>query len=245
MRKNSKLNVFGDSYATPELCVDVNNSFWGKLAKDLGVGSVDNYSHPGFSLDHIIHLLLNEEFDFAEDYFVIGIPPLIRYMAYSDNVPKPWYKKTYSSLDAQPEEMLIESLSNTQKFTFEEQFANDKKAITKFNSEWNDVQCLEKIYLLHQYLTLKQAKFIIVNLSVPVHYQDLWPAGKNIMIKVNQLPECIIFDNTYYSVNYNDGIKPADFDQYSWMGHHGPEGNINWYNKKIRPKIKELGWIDA
>ena len=85
---------------------------------------------------------------------------------------------------------------------------------------------------------------LIVNLSNPVAYQDLWPAGCNIMIQVKQLTECVIFDNTYYSVNYQDQIKPVDFDEYGWQGHHGPEGNANWYNKVLKSKMIELNWID-
>ena len=65
------------------------------------------------------------------------------------------------------------------------------------------------------------------------------------MNAVHKLPECIIFENTYYSVNYQDKIKPADFDTYGWQGHHGAKGNLNWYNKTLLPKIKELGWINA
>jgi hypothetical protein len=64
------------------------------------------------------------------------------------------------------------------------------------------------------------------------------------MIKVNQLKECIVFDNTYQSINAIDQIKPADFDLYGWQGHHGPAGNRNWYNKVIKPKMIELNWIN-
>ena len=245
MSRNLKLNVFGDSYSTPEFCVAAKESFWGLTAHALGVDCVDNFSHPGFSLDHIMHIILNEEFDFCRDYFVIGIPPLIRYVAYSDTYKSTWTKCSYTnSLDV-VQNTVVESLSNTQKFTFEHQFKNNKQDATRFNSEWNDVYNLEKIFLLHQYLMLKNAKFIIVNLSNPIHYQDMWPAGKSIMNKIYCLDECVVFDNTYYSVNYIDGIKPADFDKYSWQGHHGAEGNKNWYNKVIELKIKKLGWINA
>lgn len=243
MLKKSKLNVFGDSYATPEFCVAAKDSFWGLAAQDLTIANIDNYSHPGFSLDHVVHILLNEEFDFESDYFIVGIPPLIRYVAYNDYSGKIWNKKTYSTLFDVIDETQIDSLTNTQTFTFSQQFSNNRIETDRFSSEWNDVQCLEKIYLLHQYLTFKRAKFIIVNLSNPVHFQDMWPAGKNIMLKIKSLSECLMFENTYFTVNYNDGIKPADYDLYKWQGHHGAAGNKNWYTKVIEPKIKELGWL--
>ena len=245
MLKRSKLNVFGDSYSTPNFCVDPKDSFWGLIAQATSVDTVDNYSHPGFSLDHVVHIILNEDFDFANEYFVIGIPPLIRYIAYSDTFDNTWHKTSYQQQLIYENKLAIESLSNTQQFKFEEQFVNDKNGVLRFNSEWNDVQCLEKIYLLYKFLLSTNAKFIIVNLSNPVYYQDMWPAGKNIMNKVFQAKECIVFGDTYFSVNYQDKIKPVDFDIHRWQGHHGAEGNHNWYNKILEPKIKELGWIDA
>ena len=244
LKKSVKLHVFGDSYSTPNVCVSPQESFWGLTAQDLEVDKIQNYSHIGFSLDHVLHILLNETFDFSTDYFLIGIPPLIRYVAYNDSYNTTW-NLTEFDRDFTKNSQTINCLSNTQRFNFERQFENNVNEVDRFNAEWNDVQCLEKIFLLHQYLKSQNVKFMIVNLSVPIVYQDLWPAGCNIMIRVKQLTECVVFDNTYYSVNYQDQIKPADFDQYGWVGHHGAEGNQNWYNKVIKSKIKELGWIDA
>ena len=28
-----------------------------------------------------------------------------------------------------------------------------------------------------------------------------------------------------------------------WVGHHGPAGNLNWYQKVLHAKMKELGWV--
>ncbi len=243
MSRNSTLNVFGDSYSTPDFCVDPTESFWGLAAKDLSLTKIVNYSYPGFSLDHNIHILLNENFNFEDDYFLIGIPPLIRYVAYKNNSDSKWTATTFNTEFA-PVHIPVNSLDNTLKFQFEQQFLNNKKELDRFCAEWLDVQSLEKIFLLHQYLTLNKAKFLILNLSVPIVCQDMWPAGKGIMTKVRNLAECVIFDNTYQSVNYNDNIKPADFDQYQWMGHHGALGNLNWYNKIVKNKMIELNWIN-
>ena len=59
MKKDSILYVFGDSFSTPGFCVEPKDSFWGLLAKDLRVDKIVNYSHEGFSLDQIIHILCN------------------------------------------------------------------------------------------------------------------------------------------------------------------------------------------
>jgi len=240
---NLTLNVFGDSYSTPNFCVDPADSFWGLAAKDLAVTEIVNYSYLGFSLDHVVHVLLNENFNFKHDYFLIGIPPLIRYAAYSDNAKSKWPATTFNN-EFVSNYVPVHSLDNTLKFQFEEQFRNDLLGVDRFSREWLDVQSLEKIFLLHQYLTAMKAKFLILNLSVPIVYQDQWPAGQSIMRKVNDLNECVLFDHTYQSVNFNDQIKPADFDQYRWQGHHSMMGNLNWYTKIVKNKMIELNWIN-
>ena len=242
MLKNSKLNVFGSSASTPDVYVKPKESFWGLAAQALGVEQIDNYSSGGFGIDHVIHMILSEDLDFEQDYFVIGIPPSIRYFGYSDKEPTTWYKTSFSqSFDSHKSE--IDSLCNTQIFSFSKLLAQDKEQLDRFNFEWHNVQYLAKIYLLHQFLSLRNANFIMVSLTAPVDYNDQWPAAKNIMTQVKQLPECIIFDNTYQSTNYQDKIKPIDFDLSGWYGHHGAEGNANWFNKIIKPKMIELNWV--
>jgi hypothetical protein len=236
--------VFGDSFSTPDVCVSPSESFWGLAARDLKVDNIVNYSHPGFSLDAILHIITNEVFNLADDYFFIGVPILHRYIAYSDSQGKTWSASEFDSNFHQVREIPVNSLQNTIPFTFEEQFDNDKKGVDRFNREWLDVQSLEKIFLLHQYMTQKNAKFLILNLSTPIMYQDLWPAGQSIMRKIHDLKECVLFDNTYQSVNFDDQIKPADFAQFKWLGHHGPAGNQNWYNKVVKNKMIELKWIN-
>jgi len=243
LSRDSNLNVFGDSYSTPDFCVSPPESFWGLAAKDLNVEQIVNFSHPGFSVDTVLHILTNENFNFANDYFLIGIPPIIRYIAYGDGAKKRWLAKKFN-IEFAVDYLSVNSLDNTRPLKFEEQFKNDREKVDNFDGNWSAVQSLEKIFLLHQYLTLNNAKFLILNLSVPPAYQDRWPTGQSIMRKVNALKECVIFDNTYQSVNQNDNIKPADFDLYGWQGHHGAAGNLNWYNKLVKNKMIELNWIN-
>lgn len=245
MLKNLNLNVFGDSYSTPEFCVDSKDSFWGLMARDLAVKNICNYSHPGFSLDHIIHIILNESFDFENDYFCVCIPPLVRYAAYDDSSHRVWNFKKIVVDSFVGQDARVHSLDNVIVLNFRDIFDNHPTALEKFSAEWHDVQSLEKIFLLARYLKSVSAKFLILNLSNPIYYQDAWPAGKNIMKTVADMKECIIFNDTYYSVNLQDKIHPKDYDQYSWHGHHGENGNKNWYNKIIKNKMMEIGWIDA
>ncbi len=235
-----KLTVLGDSYVTPGNSVQPEDSFWGLLSKDLNIETIDNYATPRFSLDSIIHILLNEDIDFSQSYFIIGIPPIIREAYYSEEIGHKLTLKTLNNFEKK--ETPISCLENVDNIMFNDRYNNDYTKVNIFSHEWHEVQAIEKIYLIHQFLLTKHAKFVILNLSVPFVYQSMWPAGKEIIKKVYNLKECNLFDNTYQSVNKKDGIKPADFDQYDWMGHHGPEGNLNYYNKVVKPLITKLGW---
>ena len=68
-----KLYVFGDSFSSPHVCVNPEHSFWGLAAKDLGVDAIYNFSFSGNCFDNIVHLILNDKFDFDNGYFLIGI----------------------------------------------------------------------------------------------------------------------------------------------------------------------------
>jgi hypothetical protein len=50
--------VFGDSFATPGLCVDPKDSFWGLLAQDLNVKEIINYSHSGIGTSTNLHWMM-------------------------------------------------------------------------------------------------------------------------------------------------------------------------------------------
>lgn len=239
------LYVFGDSYSTPHIKVEPKDSFWGLAANDLAVDTIYNFSFSGNCLDNILHVLLNDEFDFNNGYFLIGIPPLIRYSVFNqhDNSLTPNKRLAKYDNKFNETEMYCPAMHNVGSQPFVETFTNDKKYVSYFCAEWNDVINLEKIYLLSSWMLSKNAKFIIVNLSTPIVYQDMWPAGCGIMKKVNFDPHCIIFKDTYQSLNQNDNIIPPDYEEWGWNGHHGPQGNQNWYKKILYNKMQELNWI--
>lgn len=249
-----KLYVFGDSFATPYVCVDPKESFWGLSAKELKVDEIYSYAWSGNGLENIIHTILNEPIDFndSNSYYIIGIPPLLRHSIYYDNkikgIPsssaindRNLYKFSKDFEKVNPIDAL--SLTGVGNWEFEKTFRNDREYVSYFHAEWRDILSLEKIYLLDSFLKNKNAKFMIVNLTVDIHYQDQWPAGKEIMKKINELNTCFMFADSYHDLNTRDGIKPADYERYGWMGHHGPEGNLNWYNKHIKKNMINLGWV--
>jgi hypothetical protein len=241
-----ELYVFGDSFSAPFLCVNPKDSFWGLAAKDLNIDTIYNYSWYKNCLENIVHTILNEEFDYENGYFIIGIPPLVRASIYIESKDskivddKELYKfdNIFNSSNLE-----VESLKNVSNWPFNEAFTNEKEYVSYFRAEWRDVLALEQIYLLACYLKSMNAKFMIVNEGEDIHYQESWPAGKEIMQKVKNLDNCFMYADSYHDLNIRDKIKPADFKKYGWAGHHGPEGNLNWYNKHIKLNMINLGWI--
>lgn len=234
----SILYVFGDSFTTPNFCVVPCDSFWGLLAKDLKVDQIINYSHSGFSLDQIIHILVNETFDNTA-YFLVGIPPIERLAMYFENSTKQWPAAVFDT-NFNKTIQCADTVNQTQHYDFFEVFGKEKFFITNYSYHWQQQLVCDKIFLIYNTLKNLNLKFLIINLTEPMYYHSEVPAQK----KLNELSECILFDNTCHSVNQQDDIKPADWDQGTgWYGHHGAEGNLNWYTKILKPKVIELGWL--
>lgn len=243
---SKKLIVLGDSYSTPYVCVDPKDSFWGLAAKDLQVENIINYSHSGFAFDLILHVLLNEQFDWENSYFLVGVPVIARLGMFKESTI-PVYNSAYMCNDKfESWKIGCNSLTNCRWGDFIEMFDKEKYFLSNYEHSWQEVLTLEKILLIHSFLTSKRTKFIIANLTVPMLLQETWEVGGHVMRTCNQLNECILFKNTLHDLNQADNIKPVDRDPLDpdcWFGHHGAEGNFNWYQKVLNPKMKELGWL--
>lgn len=240
------LIVIGDSYSTPNFCVEPENSFWGLAAKDLNVDSVINYSHSGLPLDLVLHVLLNEKFDWLNSYFIVGIPPLARVGLFVESNTAQRHQAQMFDKNFESWPVGCNSLTNCCWEDYATAFANGKYFLSRYNHSWQELMSLEKILLAHAFLKSRGAEFIIANLTVPILLQEDWEIGSTTMTASNQLPECILFKDTLFDVNKRDNIKPVDRDPTDpdcWFGHHGAEGNANWYQKVLLPKMKELKWL--
>lgn len=243
MPKNLTLNVFGDSYSTPNCCVAPKESFWGQCGKDLQAAQIVNYSMPGSPWSRVVHIILSQQWDFDNDYFLVGIPPIQRYTTYSDSIKCTASADVFDTNCIRIDTKNVPCLTNVLNLTFAQAFENDKKFVDAFNAEWNEIEHLTQILLLSYFFKVHNAKFLIHNLSIPFQFQDSWAAGKDIISKVAGLLECNVFSNTYYSINHRDNIEPADFRAFGWLGHHGSAGNLNYYTKVIKPLMQQLRWI--
>jgi len=238
-KKYDKLWVFGDSYSTPGVCVDPVDSFWATVGKTLDVNEIHNYSRPKNSLDSVIHLLVSEssQYNWNNDFFLIGIPPLVRLTVVSDNDKTAYYKKIYNNQINLVEEQQILCHHGLESRSF----INDPLAVRFDDATWNEIQACRQIFLINQWLDKNNANYFLINLSKD--FQNNAPStGKFLLEQCLTHPRNILIGDTYWGINY--GInKPADFSDYGWAGHHGAEGNQYFFEKSLLPKIKQNGLI--
>jgi hypothetical protein len=233
----NKLYVFGDSYTTPYVCVDPQDSFWGLAGTQLGVEQIINVSRPMNSFDSVCQLLIGMqnqyEYSWKKDFFIIGLPPLERITVF-DNHRDTEYKSTIFDQDWNEIDTTIEAHRGLISKQF---YSQDKFLITHADRSWTETQILREIYLLTKWLDGVGANYLICNASKPFDKNNLWGPSEFVLKHAIDHDRCLLFDNTYYSVNY-DIHKPADYDLYGWRGHHGAEGNKLYYETSIKDKLK-------
>jgi len=242
MKTYDSVYVFGDSYSTPDYCVDVEDSFWHNVAKDVGANTVHNYSHPGNSFESVTHLITteHEKFDW-NGLFLIGIPPLERMTFYNNNPKEQHARKSFVMSNDVVEEELIRSQEYLRERSWREL---GRDFLADENRGWTEARVLRELYLLESWLRLeKKANCVFINLSKKFIEQDLWPSSKEYVNYFMKLSNAIIFgDKTYHNINL--GInKPADYDRYRWDGHHGATGNEYFYNNSLKPTLFKSGLL--
>ena len=111
-----------------------------------------------------------------------------------------------------------------------------------YDRSWHEAMALTDIILLHSFIKLLGFKFIIANLGQPFTSDTQWPTLQTLITKTSALDNTIVFDDTYYSVNYQKNI-PVDYDRYGWFGHQGSAGNELWYTEILEPLMHRLNWV--
>ena len=105
------------------------------------------------------------------------------------------------------------------------------------NRDWTESQALRNIYFLTHWLDSKKANYLIVNLSHTLSTENARGFDVETLPYCKNHSRCVLFDNTYYSINFNIH-KPADYDRYGWNGHHGPPGNKHFFEKSVLPTLQ-------
>ena len=234
-RNYNRLWVFGDSYSTPNVCVEPQHSFWGLAAKQLGVSTVVNCSRPKMSFDSVSQILVGEQqqYYWDKDFFIIGIPPLERITVFDDFKDTSLLSHVFDTNSWHSERQQISSHHGLVNLQYREL---DKIAVIINDRSWLETQILRQIFLLTTWLDSQQASYVIVNLSKDLDIGNCWGPTQFILNYCIEHPRCEIFKNSMYNCNLNLH-KPADYDQHGWYGHHGIDGNRHFFETTVKNKL--------
>jgi hypothetical protein len=108
-----------------------------------------------------------------------------------------------------------------------------------YNRTWRELEVMRSIITLSSWLRVCGIKSIIVNLSEPFSFDTGWSTSKSIINQCQEINELLLFENTYYSINYYR-VRPVDYDTHGWFGHHGADGNFAFFEQAILPKLREI-----
>lgn len=226
--------MFGDSYTSPNYCVNSQDSFWGLTASALDVKEIVNCSWLGNGFESIKHMCVGMQlqFDFANDFLIIGIPPLERLTVF-DN-----YKNTrYNSICIDPNTWKEHKQEITCHTGLQVLRGHESQQMVIYEDRaWTETQVLTSLFLLTQWLEFKRANYLVVNLSKPLDENNVWGPSSFVLPWALNHDRMILFKDTYYSVNENIH-KPTDFDRHGWMGHHGAAGNRHFFETSVRQKL--------
>lgn len=236
MLKNyNRLWVFGDSYSTPDVCVSPEQSFWGLAAVTLSVNSVINCSRPKLSFDSVCQMLIGEQqrYDFDRDFFIIGLPPLERITVFDDYKDTALASSIFDTKTWQAETSDVASHHGLVNLQYKEL---DKLSILISDRSWIETQVLRQIFLITQWLDSCKANYVIVNLSKNLDPDNRWGPSQFILDYCINHRRCKLFDGSMYDVNLNIN-RPADYDNFGWHGHHGPVGNMHFFETTVKDKL--------
>lgn len=236
MLKNyNRLWVFGDSYSTPDVCVSPEQSFWGLAAVTLSVNSVINCSRPKLSFDSVCQMLIGEQqrYDFDRDFFIIGLPPLERITVFDDYKDTALASSIFDTKTWQAETSDVVSHHGLVNLQYKEL---DKLSILISDRSWIETQVLRQIFLITQWLDSCKANYVIVNLSKNLDPDNRWGPSQFILDYCINHRRCKLFDGSMYDVNLNIN-RPADYDNFGWHGHHGPVGNMHFFETTVKDKL--------
>lgn len=237
LKEYRKLWIFGASTSVPNTCVSPQESFWGLVAKELDIATINNCSWHGNSFDSVCHMLIGmqDEYDWEKDVFLITIPPLWRLTIFDNFKDTRYYGYSFNTKSWDADKFEITCHTGLENF-----LVGGDKMLTIFEDRsWTETQTLRTIFLLTSWLDSKRANYLICNMTDPMDPDNIWGPSNFILPYCKNHTNCILFEDTYYSVNLNIN-KPVDFDQGGWYGHHGHVGNKYFFEQSLLPRLKKL-----
>jgi len=173
-------------------------------------------------------------YDWEQDFLIIGVPPLERLTIF-DNYKDTEYFKTNIDVDdwtqTQEKTQYHHGLKNKKVEEFKDFTLVEDRA-------WTETCALRNIFLLTEWLDKNCASYLVVNLSKPFDANNHWGPSEFVLPYCTNHNKCILFKDTYYSINLYRN-KPPDFDPHKWMGHHGSAGNKCFFEESILPALEK------
>ena len=240
-KQYSKLWVFGDSYTTPDMCVSPANSFWGLTASYAGIKTINNCSRPTNSPDTVYHLLItmSNQIDWANDLVIIGIPPLERITVFDDHKNTQYLGNQFDTSTWEP---ITFDIPDHRGLVCLGNFGNDRLKVLHNDRSWVETEAMRDIFLITKWLDSIDANYIIANLGKDLDPNNIWAPSDFLLPYCKNHPRCILFEKGYHGVNI--GVNdPADFDIWGIAGHHGPAGNLYFFEQSFLPKLKLSGLL--
>ena len=229
----SKLYIFGDSYSTPDFCVDPQDSWWALCAGLLPVTEIHNHSWPGNNIESIAHTILNTDIN-RDDFIIVAVPPLERLTYFAGDAGKVQHYTVYNhSIQQQYTQPELCHTGLLQIATHQ----SGQDNVDRWNRSWSEATALRELLLLDALLD----KVMFCGMADPFMENSEWPTIKTLIKKTKQ-PQFQLYKNTYYSVNLHIN-EPVDYDTHGWFGHHGPVGNRHYFDTTAKPTMQELGWL--
>ena len=236
LKDYDKLWVIGDSFTTPNVCVDPSESFWGLTATHCNILTILNCSRPVNSFDSVCQILISEQnsYNWENDLFLIGIPPLERITVFDNHKNTPYYASKIDTTTWKVESFQIQTHHGLVGL---QNYGTDKQLIIYSDRAWAETQLLRNIFLLTTWLDSKNANYILVNLSKSLDENNVWGPSNFVLPYAINHPRCILFKDTYNEINLNIN-PPADFNLFGWNGHHGPAGNKYFFEQSLLPTMQ-------
>jgi hypothetical protein len=173
-----------------------------------------------------------EQYSWENDLFLIGIPPLERIVVF-DPMSKKFPGKSIDPSGWSTNQFDVECYDSLKSL----QHHGDRLLTIHESRNLTELQTLQKLFLIAQWLDSKCARYVIINLSVPFMKNNLWRPAVFLDKYFAQHSKTILSDNTYYTINLHVN-KPVDYDRYKWMGHHGPAGNKHFFENSLLPTMQ-------
>ena len=233
--ENKILYVDGDSYTTPNMHVDIKDSYWSLFGNYVKISNIVNYAYPGKSNEGIFRnatrfILDNND---KELFMLLGFTHLERYDVFDrEHELRILSGEPVRPLNLNPCEQGVVTKSYTQS-------SKESDTLVYWHREFDETKFLSNLINFSAFCQQKNVKFMLHYCSKPLVDPKI-PLSESFFSEVQRIPNIInLFDNTYQTYNQKLKIKPADYEQYGWNGHHGPAGNKAYFEFLIS-KYNEL-----